>query len=235
MDVSLASSFGEKDGDPRKWCREESLVGSRDLWPWPLMRQQLSPRALDITLPLLSHSPPLLWPLWEAKWERSGKWVCLLFTNIPQTAHQQNSTVPAVEEWICLPLCGREKFRACPWIPQAEGLVFASLLALCDIGRSVQAQRCCLAVPQLEGRKVRQVNFPSLLSEFKESWGPWGSTTIGIAWSLDGQVKWETEPYYIQERPQALCRLFQVVTWVWISQMTLSQNRILSLFYQITD
>ena len=55
-DVFLASSFGEKDGDPRKWCREKRLMGSRDLWPWPLLRQQSSP-LLSLSLSFPTPSP----------------------------------------------------------------------------------------------------------------------------------------------------------------------------------
>lgn len=130
-------------------------MGSRDLWPRPLRRQQSSPRALDLTLSLLpfpSSDPTFV----RSQVRKVKKMIPASYS--PASLRQHNPghcelprsgrnwvshTVSAVAEWIHSPLCegeGKEKFLACLWNPHAEGLVVVSLLGLCDMGINGQPQ-----------------------------------------------------------------------------------------------
>lgn len=234
-DVSLASSFGEKDGDPRKWCREDTswdpgTCGHGRSWGNSPPPELWTPLSLSFPTP----TPPLT-----------------LFCEKPKEKGQENESVSYSPTSLRLHIAGHDKpppsllvgmdLSSTVW----EGKVLSLPMNPTGWGSGV-----CLLVGSLwhrqkwpgsallpssatAGRKGgRQVDFASLLSEFKECWGSWGSTTIGIAWSPDGQVTWETEPYYI-ERPEALCECLSLGSeWVrWL----FSQKRNLSLFYQRTD
>lgn len=70
-DVFLASSFGEKDGDPRKWVTQGRKT--RGIQGLVAMAPEATVLSSPFPLPLLSHSQPVLWPYFCEKPREKGQ------------------------------------------------------------------------------------------------------------------------------------------------------------------